>query len=131
MGTHPLCCQPSGNLQGLKTEAEKKKLSIPAVPLVATWGKMLINSGVNMPSFAVVVDITDDVKEETPLILDEDFELRSSHKKPSVYYRTFLTAGSCWTHKSWRICDFGEKKEKKEKLYIYKKTLTVKYQKQT
>lgn len=80
---------------------------------------MLINSGVNMPSFAVVVDITDDVKEETPLILDEDFELRSSHKKPSVYYRTFLTAGSCWTHKSWRICDFGEKKKKKKKNYIY------------
>lgn len=78
-----------------------------------------------MPSFAVVVDITDDVKEETPLILDEDFELRSSHTKPSVYYRTSLTAGSCWTHKSWRICDFGE-----IYIYIYKKALNVKYQKQ-
>lgn len=99
---HPLCCQPSGNLRGLKTEAEKK-LFVPAVPLVATWGEILINSGVNMPSFAVVVHITDDVKEETPLILDEDFKLRSSHKKPSVYYRTFLTAGSCWRHKSWRF----------------------------
>lgn len=76
MGTHPLCCQPSGNLWGLKTEAEKK-LSVPAVPLVATWGEILINSGVNMPSFAVVVDITDDVKEETPLILDEEAQVKS------------------------------------------------------
>lgn len=78
---------------------------------------MLINSGVNMPSFAVVVDITDDVKEETPLILNEDFELRSSHKKPSVYYRTFLTAGSCWTHKSWRFVKLNA--ITLENIYIY------------
>lgn len=77
---------------------------------------MLINSGVNMPSFAVVVDITDDVKEETPLILDEDFELRSSHKKPSVYWQ-LVAAGR--TNPGGFVTLEKKKKRKRKIIYIY------------